>query len=149
MAREIKILLLNGPNLNLLGSREPEIYGTATLEDHIAAASQAAVAAGFTLDAFQSNSASELVNKIHDARSKYSAIMINPGAFTHYAWSISDALNAFDGPGVEVHISNPQSRESWRHTSVVAPVAIGTIAGFGQQSYVLGLQAIVHYLEHN
>ena len=149
MAREIKILLLNGPNLNLLGSREPEIYGTATLEDHIAAASQAAVAAGLTLDAFQSNSASELVNKIHDAHSKYSAIIINPGAFTHYAWSISDALNAFDGPVVEVHISNPQSRESWRHTSVVAPVAIGTIAGFGQQSYVLGVQAIVHYLEHN
>lgn len=149
MARENKILLLNGPNLNLLGSREPEIYGTATLEDHIAAASQVAVAAGFTLDAFQSNSASELVNKIHDARSKYSAIIINPGAFTHYAWSISDALNAFDGPVVEVHISNPQSRESWRHTSVVAPVAIGTIAGFGQQSYVLGVQAIVHYLEHN
>lgn len=149
MARENKILLLNGPNLNLLGSREPDIYGTATLEDHIAAASQAAVAAGFTLDAFQSNSASELVNKIHDARTKYSAIVINPGAFTHYAWSISDALNAFDGPVVEVHISNPQSRESWRHTSVVAPVAIGTIAGFGQQSYVLGVQAIVHYLEHN
>ncbi len=149
MARENKILLLNGPNLNLLGSREPEIYGTAALEDHIAAASQAAVAAGLTLDAFQSNSASELVNKIHDARSKYSAIIINPGAFTHYAWSISDALNAFDGPVVEVHISNPQSRESWRHTSVVAPVAIGTIAGFGQQSYVLGVQAIVHYLEHN
>ena len=149
MAREIKILLLNGPNLNLLGSREPEIYGTATLEYQIAAASQAAIAAGLTLDTFQSNSASELVNKIHDARSKYSAIIINPGAFTHYAWSISDALNAFDGPVVEVHISNPQSRESWRHTSVVAPVAIGTIAGFGQQSYVLGVQAIVHHLEHN
>lgn len=149
MARENKILLLNGPNLNLLGSREPEIYGTATLADHIAAASQAAVAAGLMLDTFQSSSAHELVNKIHDARSKYSAIIINPGAFTHYAWSISDALNAFDGPVVEVHISNPQSRESWRHTSVVAPVAIGTIAGFGQQSYVLGVQAIVHYFEHN
>ena len=149
MARENKILLLNGPNLNLLGSREPDVYGTATLEDHIAAASQAAVAAGFTLDAFQSNSASELVDKIHDARTKYSAIIINPGAFTHYAWSISDALNAFDGAVVEVHISNPQSRESWRHTSVVAPVAIGTIAGFGGQSYVLGVQAIAHYLKHN
>ena len=149
MARENKILLLNGPNLNLLGSREPDIYGTSTLEDHIAAASQAAVAAGFTLDAFQSNSASELVNIIHDARTKYSAIIINPGAFTHYAWSISDALNAFDGAVVEVHISNPQSRESWRHTSVVAPVAIGTIAGFGQQSYVLGVQAIAYYLDNN
>jgi 3-dehydroquinate dehydratase-2 len=149
MARAIKILLLNGPNLNLLGSREPEIYGKATLQDHIAAATQAAVASGFTLDAFQSNSASELVNKIHEASSKYSAIIINPGAFTHYAWSISDALNAFDGPVVEVHISNPQSRESWRHTSVVAPVAIGTIAGFSQQSYVLGVQAIAHYLDNN
>jgi len=149
MARSLKILLLNGPNLNLLGTREPEIYGKSTLQDHVAVATQAAVAAGFTLDAFQSNSASELVNKIHDAREQYSAIIINPGAFTHYAWSISDALNAFDGPVVEVHISNPQSRESWRHTSVVAPVAIGTIAGFGQQSYVLGVQAIVHYLDNN
>jgi 3-dehydroquinate dehydratase-2 len=148
MAGAIKILLLNGPNLNLLGTREPEIYGKATLKDHVAAASQAAVAAGFELDAFQSNSASELVDKIHDARTKYSAIMINPGAFTHYAWSISDALSAFDGPVVEVHISNPQSRESWRHTSVVAPVAIGTIAGFGQQSYVLGVQAIAHHLDN-
>jgi len=149
MARSLKILLLNGPNLNLLGTREPEIYGKSTLQDHVAVATQAAVAAGFTLDAFQSNSASELVNKIHDAREQYSAIIINPGAFTHYAWSISDALNAFNGPVVEVHISNPQSRESWRHTSVVAPVAIGTIAGFGQQSYVLGVQAIAHYLDNN
>ncbi len=149
MARAIKILLLNGPNLNLLGSRQPEIYGKETLDDHIAAASQAAKTAGFTLDAFQSNSASALVEKIHEARTKYSAIIINPGAFTHYAWSITDALSAFDGPVVEVHISNPQSRESWRHTSVVAPVAIGTIAGFGQQSYVLGVHAIAHYLDHN
>ena len=144
-----KVLVLNGPNLGRLGSREPEIYGKATLEDHVAIATKAAVAAGFSLDAFQSNSASELVDKIHDARAQYSAIIINPGAFTHYAWSISDALNAFDGPVVEVHISNPQSRESWRHTSVVAPVAIGTIAGFGQQSYVLGVQAIAHYLDSN
>lgn len=149
MARAIKILLLNGPNLNLLGSRQPEIYGKETLDDHIGAASQAAKTAGFTLDAFQSNSASALVEKIHEARTQYSAIIINPGAFTHYAWSITDALSAFDGPVVEVHISNPQSRESWRHTSVVAPVAIGTIAGFGQQSYVLGVQAIAHYLDHN
>jgi 3-dehydroquinate dehydratase-2 len=148
MASAIKILLLNGPNLNLLGTREPEIYGKSSLSDHIAVATQAAVAAGFTLDAFQSNSAAELVNKIHEARTKYSAIIINPGAFTHYAWSISDALNAFDGPVVEVHISNPQSRESWRHTSVVAPGAIGTIAGFGQQSYVLGVQAIAHFLDN-
>jgi len=148
MASITNILLLNGPNLDLLGSREPQIYGTATLADHVAAAQKVAESAGFTLESFQSNSASALIEKIHQARGKFAAIMINPGAFTHYAWSISDALSAFDGPVVEIHISNPQSRESWRHVSVVAPVSIGTIAGFGQQSYVLGVQAIAHHLQN-
>ncbi|TRZ71540.1 MAG: 3-dehydroquinate dehydratase [Actinobacteria bacterium] len=142
------ILLLNGPNLDLLGTREPQIYGTATLADHVASASKAAESVGFTLESFQSNSASALIEKIHQARGKFAAIMINPGAFTHYAWSITDALSAFDGPVVEIHISNPQSRESFRHVSVVAPVSIGTIAGFGQQSYVLGVQAIAHHLQN-
>lgn len=148
MASIQNILLLNGPNLDLLGTREPQIYGTATLADHVATASKAADLAGFTLESFQSNSASALIEKIHQARGKFVAIMINPGAFTHYAWSITDALSAFDGPVVEIHISNPQSRESWRHVSVVAPVSIGTIAGFGQQSYVLGVQAIAHHLQN-
>lgn len=147
MASIQNILLLNGPNLDLLGTREPQIYGTATLADHVASASKAAESAGFTLESFQSNSASALIEKIHQARGKFAAIMINPGAFTHYAWSIADALSAFDGPVVEIHISNPQSRESWRHVSVVAPVSIGTIAGFGQQSYVLGVLAIAHHLQ--
>jgi len=148
MASMQNILLLNGPNLDLLGTREPQIYGTATLADHVASASKAAESVGFTLESFQSNSASALIEKIHQARGKFAAIMINPGAFTHYAWSITDALSAFDGPVVEIHISNPQSRESFRHVSVVAPVSIGTIAGFGQQSYVLGVQAIAHHLQN-
>ena len=148
MASAQNILLLNGPNLNLLGTREPLIYGTATLADHVAAAQKAAETLGFTLESFQSNSASALIEKIHQAREKFAAIIINPGALTHYAWSITDALSAFDGPVIEIHISNPQSRESWRHASVVAPVSLGTIAGFGQQSYVLGVQAIAHHLQN-
>lgn len=148
MASVQNILLLNGPNLDLLGTREPQIYGTATLADHVASASKAAESVGLTLESFQSNSASALIEKIHQARGKFAAILINPGAFTHYAWSITDALSAFDGPVVEIHISNPQSRESFRHVSVVAPVSIGTIAGFGQQSYVLGVQAIAHHLQN-
>ncbi len=149
MASIKNILLLNGPNLDLLGTREPLIYGTTTLADHVAGASKAAESAGLTLVSFQSNSASALIEKIHQARGKFGAILINPGAFTHYAWSITDALSAFGGPVVEIHISNPQSRETFRHVSVVAPVSIGTIAGFGQQSYVLGVQAIAHYLQNN
>jgi 3-dehydroquinate dehydratase-2 len=94
----------------------------------------------------QSNSSSELVNAIHAARGVHSAIIINPGAFTHYAWSIHDALSAFDGPIVELHISNPQRRESWRHTSVVAPVAIGSISGFGANGYALAVRAVAHHL---
>lgn len=141
-----RILLLNGPNLNLLGEREPAVYGTATLADHLASATQAASEVGLTVDNVQSNSSSELVNAIHAARKTHDAIVINPGAFTHYAWSIHDALAAFNGPVIEVHISNPSSRESWRHESVVAPVAAGTIAGFGGFGYVLAIQAVARIL---
>ena len=140
------VLLLNGPNLNLLGEREPAVYGTATLADHVAVATQAASEVGLVVDSLQSNSSSELVNAIHSARTTHDAIVINPGAFTHYAWSIHDALAAFNGPVVEVHISNPSSRESWRHESVVAPVASGTIAGFGGLGYVLAIQAVARIL---
>ena len=141
-----RVLLLNGPNLNLLGDREPAVYGTATLADHVAAATQAANEIGLVVDSLQSNSSSELVNAIHSARKTHDAIVINPGAFTHYAWSIHDALAAFSGPVIEVHISNPSSRESWRHESVVAPVASGTIAGFGGLGYVLAVQAVARIL---
>ncbi|MFY8159683.1 MAG: type II 3-dehydroquinate dehydratase, partial [Ilumatobacteraceae bacterium] len=106
-----RVLLLNGPNLNLLGEREPAVYGTATLADHVAAATQAASEVGLVIDSLQSNSSSELVNAIHSARKTHDAIVINPGAFTHYAWSIHDALAAFSGPVIEVHISNPSNRE--------------------------------------
>ncbi len=140
------VLVLHGPNLNLLGSREPEVYGTATLDDHLARAERAAAAAGLTLTALQSNQEGELVDAIHAARGRHAAILINPGALTHYAWSLHDALAAFEGPVVEVHLSNPNAREPWRHTSVVAPVADGTIVGFGGLGYELAIRAIADRL---
>jgi len=136
------VLLLHGPNLNLLGDREPEIYGTATLDDHVATARGAAEAAGFELEHLQSNHEGELVDAIHAARRRCAAIIINPGALTHYAWSLHDALAAFGGVVVEVHLSNPNAREPWRHTSVVAPVATGSIMGFGGHGYALAVDAV-------
>ena len=141
-----RVLVLNGPNLNLLGEREPHVYGTATLANHMDAATSTAVELGLQLDSLQSNSSAEIVNAVHSARGVYDAIIINPGAFTHYAWSIHDALAAFSGPVVEVHLSNPSTREVWRHESVIAPVASGTIAGFGGNSYVLAVQAVARLL---
>lgn len=136
------VLLLHGPNLNLLGDREPEIYGTDTLDDYVSFTTVAAEQHGLTLEAHQSNHEGELIEHIHRARGRCAAIIINPGAFTHYAWAIHDALAAFDGPVVEVHISNPNAREPWRHTSVVAPVSTGSIMGFGKQGYDLAVRAI-------
>jgi 3-dehydroquinate dehydratase II len=136
------VLLLHGPNLNLLGQREPSVYGTATLDDYVAATTAAAGKAGLAVEAFQSNHEGDLVDAIHGARGRCAAILINPGAFTHYAWSVHDALAAFSGPIVEVHISNPNAREAWRHTSVVAPVATGSIMGLGLHGYELAIQAI-------
>ena len=136
------ILLLHGPNLNLLGQREPEVYGTATLADHVATAAKAAAEHGFEIEDLQSNHEGDLVEAIHGARGRCAAIVINPGAFTHYSWAIHDALAAFDGVKVEVHLSNPNAREAWRHTSVVSPVATGTIVGFGGIGYQLAVQAI-------
>jgi 3-dehydroquinate dehydratase-2 len=136
------ILLLSGPNLNLLGQREPEVYGPQTLDDHVAAAREAADAAGLALEHLQSNAERELIDAVQAARGRCAAIVINPGAFGHYAWGLHDALATFDGPVVEVHISNPDAREPWRHTSVVAPVATGTIAGLGGHGYVLAIEAV-------
>lgn len=140
------MLLLHGPNLNLLGEREPEVYGTTTLADHVARAERAAAGHGLAIEAFQSNHEGELVDAIHAARSRHVAIVINPGAFTHYAWSLHDALAAFEGPIVEVHLSNPNAREPWRHTSVIAPVADGSIVGFGGLGYELALRAVADRL---
>jgi 3-dehydroquinate dehydratase-2 len=140
------ILLLHGPNLNLLGQREPHIYGSATLDDYVAAATTAAAGHGHEIEAYQSNHEGHLVDRIHAARGHCAAIVVNPGAFTHYAWSIHDALAAFDGPIIEVHISNPNAREPWRHTSVVAPVATGSIVGLGMLGYELAVAAVARRL---
>ncbi len=140
------VLLLSGPNLNLLGDREPAVYGTAHLAEHVRTATEAAERHGLTVEHVQSNHEGDLVDAIHRARGRCAAIVINPGAFTHYAWAIHDALAAFDGPVVELHLSNPNARESWRHTSVVAPVATGSIVGFGGDGYRLAIEAVAKVL---
>ena len=140
------LLLLSGPNLNLLGERQPDVYGTETLDDHVESARLAAGARGLTLEHVQSNHEGELVDAIHAARGRCAGIVVNPGAFTHYAWAIHDALAAFEGPVVELHLSNPAAREPWRHTSVVAPVASGTIAGFGGAGYRMAVEAVADLL---
>ncbi|CAB4601186.1 unannotated protein [freshwater metagenome] len=140
------VLILSGPNLNLLGQRQPEIYGTATLDDHMNRAKQTATKIGFEVETLQAQSAGELVTAIHNARSRCAAIIINPGALTHFAWSLSDALATFNGPIIEVHLSNPATRESWRHESVIAPVASGSIAGFGAHGYTLAINAVATLL---
>jgi 3-dehydroquinate dehydratase-2 len=140
------VLVLSGPNLNLLGEREPEVYGTATLADHVAAAEMAAAAHDLAVEHVQSNHEGELVDAIHGARGRCAAIVINPGALTHYAWSLHDALAAFEGPIVELHLSNPASRESWRQVSVVAPVATATIAGLGGHGYPVAIAAVARLL---
>src|SRR5204862_1027475 len=121
------ILVLSGRNLNLLGEREPAVYGKATLDDHVATAREAAAAAGYDVEHLQSNHEGALVDAIHGARGRAAAIIFNPGAFTHYAHALADALAAYDGVVVEVHLSNPAAREEWRHRSVIAPVATVSI----------------------
>jgi 3-dehydroquinate dehydratase-2 len=140
------VLLLSGPNLNLLGEREPEVYGDATLADHVATARGAGGRYAIEIEDLQSNHEGDLVDAIHAARGRCAAIIVNPGAFTHYSWALHDALAAFEGPVVELHLSNPEAREEWRRTSVVAPVATGTIAGFGGDGYRLAVEAVAQLL---
>jgi 3-dehydroquinate dehydratase-2 len=135
------VLLLSGPNLNLLGSREPDIYGTDTLEDHLDAFSKA-LGDSFEVEHLQTNHEGVVVDAIQGARGRCAAIVINPGAFSHYSWAIHDALKLYGAPVIEVHISNPNAREAWRHTSVVSPVATGSIMGFGGFGYVLAAHAV-------
>lgn len=143
---EPTVLVLSGPNLNLLGTREPEIYGSATLDDHIENIRRAAGSKGLGVEHLQSNREGDLIEAIHDAVGRCAAIVINPGAFTHYAWGLHDALASFDGPIIELHLSNPQARESWRHTSVVSPVADAIIAGLGGAGYELAIEAVARLL---
>ena len=136
------VLVLSGPNLGLLGDREPSVYGTASLEEHIHSATAEASALGLRVEHQQHDDEGDLVEAVHAARGRASAIVINAGALTHYSWALHDALAAFDGPVVELHISNPAAREPWRHTSVIAPVSDGSIAGFGGLGYRLAIQAV-------
>ena len=135
------VLLVSGVNLDLLGTREPEVYGSATLDEHVATFT-AALGDDFTVEHVQSNHEGELVDAIHGARARCAAIVVNAAAFTHYAWALHDALAAFDGPVVEVHLSNPFAREPWRHDSVVSPVADGVICGFKGDGYRLAALAV-------
>lgn len=135
------ILLLSGPNLQLLGRREPEVYGTETLADHVRTATEAAGEAGFALEHTQSNHEGDLVDAVGGAVGRSAAIVINAGALSHYSRALQDALAAFAGPVVELHLSNPYTRDAWRQSSVVAPVADGLICGFGGLGYRLAVEA--------
>jgi 3-dehydroquinate dehydratase-2 len=136
-----RVLVLHGPNLNLTGIREPEIYGTTSLGEIDEGLRRQGAALGIEVDCFQSNHEGDLIDRIHEARRRYDAIIINPGALTHYSLCLADALRAVGLPVIEVHLSNIHAREAWRRQSVIAPVASGQITGFGSRSYTLALTA--------
>ncbi len=133
------ILLLSGPNLNLLGVRQPEVYGTATLQDHLATARRTAAEAGYDVEHLQANTEGPLVDAVHGARNRCVAIVVNAGALTHYSWALHDALSAFDGVKVELHLSNTHARDTWRHHSVIAPAVHGSVQGFAGDGYRLAM----------
>ena len=145
---EISILVLHGPNLNLLGLREPEIYGSTTIGQINQALDLDAQKLQVSVDCKQSNHEGVLVDAIHDARQTHQGIVINAGAYTHTSVAIRDAIAAVQIPTVEVHLSNIYTREEFRHYSYLAPVVVGQISGFGADSYRLGLQALVYYLSN-
>ena len=138
-----KILVIHGPNLDLLGTREVEVYGKVTLEEINGSLKKLAKKKGASLEIMQSNHEGEIVSAIGGARNKFDAVLINPAAYTHTSVAIRDAISASELPVVEVHLSNIYAREEFRHTSLVAPVAVGQVSGFGMQSYLLGLEAII------
>jgi 3-dehydroquinate dehydratase-2 len=137
------ILVLSGPNLNLLGEREPDVYGTDTLHDCVDDVRSVASAHGHDVEQVQSNHEGDLVDAVQGARGRCAAIILNPGALTHYSYALADALATYDGVAVELHLTNPSAREEWRHVSVIAPVVTGTIAGFGRTGYRLAAEAAV------
>jgi 3-dehydroquinate dehydratase-2 len=140
------VLVLNGPNLSRLGSREPEIYGSATLADVAGACVELGEQLGLRVDVRQTDDEAELIGWVHEAIELRLPIVLNPAAFTHYSYALRDALAMRTAPLVEVHLSNPAARESFRHMSVIAAVADGTIAGFGLHSYELALRAVAALL---
>lgn len=142
-----KVLVLNGPNLNLLGTREPAIYGSTTLKDIEEMMLKRASEAGIAIDFFQSNHEGELVDRVQAANHNYDYIIFNAAAFTHYSIALRDAIGAIEVPVIEVHISNIHKREEFRHTSVLAPVALGQICGLGVESYLAALEAVIYKLK--
>ncbi|WP_207944616.1 type II 3-dehydroquinate dehydratase [Actinomadura rubrisoli] len=140
------VLVLNGPNLGRLGIREPDVYGSATFDDLAALCRETGRRLGLSVEVRQTDDEAEMVRWVHEAADGRLPVVINPAAFTHYSYALRDALAQRTAPLVEVHISNPAAREEFRHTSVVAGVATGTIAGFGMTSYVLALQAVAGLL---
>lgn len=142
-----KILVIHGPNLNLLGQREPNVYGKVTLDKINAELKALAKKEGVAIDAVQTNIEGEIVSHIQKAKKVYKAIVINPGGYTHYSVAIRDAIASVKIPTVEVHLSNIYSREEFRQKSVIAPVAAGQISGFGKDSYILGLRAAINLIK--
>ena len=142
-----KVLVLNGPNLNRLGSREPDVYGTASYADLVSSLTASANQLGMDVDVRQTNDEAELISWLHEAADSKSNVILNPAAFTHYSYALRDACAIVTSAGlklIEVHISNPHSREEFRHNSVISAVATGVIAGFGQNSYLLALSELSH-----
>jgi 3-dehydroquinate dehydratase-2 len=142
-----RVLLLNGPNLNLLGTREPDVYGTSTLADVVAAATQHGATLGLEVTALQSNHEGALVDAMHDAAGWAVGVVCNAGAYTHTSIALRDAVAAIGPPVVEVHLSNVHAREPFRHRSLLAPVCIGVVAGFGPASYRLALDGLRAHLD--
>lgn len=143
---ERRVLLLSGPNLGLLGERQPAIYGRTSLADYVARAAIQAESHGLAFEHVQSEHEAALVLAVHGARGRVDALVVNAGALTHYGWSLSDALASFAGPIVELHLSNPDAREPWRHQSVLSGVVDGTVAGFGGLGYELAIDAAARLL---
>ncbi|MEU6751877.1 type II 3-dehydroquinate dehydratase [Spirillospora sp. NPDC046719] len=141
-----RVLVLNGPNLGRLGSREPDVYGSTTFADLAALCRDTGRRLDLSVDVRQTDDEAELIRWVHEAADERLPVVLNPAAFTHYSYGLRDALAQRTAPLIEVHISNPAAREEFRHTSVVAAVATGTIAGFGMMSYVLALQAVAELL---